>query len=119
MYPREYLYFGCHNQPLAEQLIQSLHLTEHLSKPIAQLSKGYRQRLAIAKTLLSDAPLILLDEPTNGIDRLQLNDLYSLLDQLCHDRTIIISSHHIEELQLFCPRSIQLSETPSLTAPHL
>ncbi|MEN0021188.1 MAG: ABC transporter ATP-binding protein [Planctomycetota bacterium] len=71
---------------------------------IGTLSKGYRQRVALAAAILHDPRLLLLDEPTNGLDPAQLEDWRALIRQLAHDRILILSSHVMGEVDRLCAR---------------
>jgi len=73
---------------------------------IGQLSKGYRQRVALASALLHDPPVLILDEPTNGLDPTQVREARSLIGDLAQNRTVIVSSHILPEIERTCERLI-------------
>ncbi len=75
-----------------------------LTVPIGHLSKGYRQRVGIAFTLLHDPDLLILDEPTSGLDPNQIQDIRRLLKELGEDKTIILSTHILREVEVTCSR---------------
>ncbi len=73
---------------------------------IGQLSKGYRQRVALASALLHDPKVLILDEPTNGLDPTQIREARSLIGDLAQDRTVLVSSHILPEIERTCERVI-------------
>ncbi len=73
---------------------------------IAHLSKGYRQRVALADALVADPPLLILDEPTAGLDPNQIREVRSLIKGLAGDRTILLSTHILSEVEATCERAI-------------
>ena len=81
--------------------------------PISSLSGGQRQRALIAKALVSEADIILMDEPMVGVDRESRNSLLKLLDSLCHEenKTIIMISHDLSTIKMTVHRMIHLEET--------
>ena len=80
-----------------------------LPRLIRNLSKGYRQRVGIAQALLSDPKVIILDEPTVGLDPAQVTGIRRLIQQLGHKHTVILSSHILSEVQAVCSRVLILS----------
>ena len=80
-----------------------------LPRLIRSLSKGYRQRVGIAQALLSDPKVIILDEPTVGLDPAQVTGIRRLIQQLGHKHTVILSSHILSEVQAVCNRVLILS----------
>ncbi|OUN75201.1 multidrug ABC transporter ATP-binding protein [Faecalibacterium sp. An58] len=80
-----------------------------LPRLIRSLSKGYRQRVGIAQALLSDPKVIILDEPTVGLDPAQVTGIRRLIQQLGHKHTVILSSHILSEVQAVCSRVLILS----------
>ena len=108
--PEEYLRFvgrakGLKGQALEEQIRQVMEQTRIQGvsrRPISALSKGYRQRVGIAQALLGDPRVIILDEPTVGLDPLQIVEIRELIRQLGRDRTVIFSSHILSEVQAIC-----------------
>ncbi len=108
--PEEYLRFvgeakGLRGAGLAEQIqavVEQTRLREVYRKPISALSKGYKQRVGIAQALLGDPKVVILDEPTVGLDPLQIIEIRELIRQLGRDRTVILSSHILSEIQTMC-----------------
>lgn len=81
-------------------------ISEVYYRPIAELSKGYRQRVGLAQAILKKPNILLLDEPTEGLDPNQRKDIQSLLTELKQDRTVIVSSHVLSEIQKLANRII-------------
>jgi ABC-2 type transport system ATP-binding protein len=84
-------------------------LTEVLGKDIGQLSKGYRQRVGLAQALLHDPDLLILDEPTSGLDPNQIIEIRELIRDLGRDKTVILSTHILPEVQATCDRILIIS----------
>ena len=114
MYVREYLLFMARlakvirPEERVEILIQRVGLTPEAHKRIGQLSKGYRQRVGLAQALLNDPDLLVLDEPTTGLDPNQLVEIRTLVRQLGRDRMVILSTHILQEVREMCDRVIIL-----------
>ena len=132
MYVREYLRFFVelrtnsqlpisHSQ-LVEDLINRVGLTAEANKRVGQLSKGYRQRVGLAQAMIGDPELLILDEPTTGLDPNQLEDIRALIRNLANPisnsdtvasniqypngRTVILSTHILQEVKQMCSRVI-------------
>ncbi|MEM8586090.1 MAG: gliding motility-associated ABC transporter ATP-binding subunit GldA [Bacteroidota bacterium] len=112
MYVREYLKFAAQTQGLKlpkariEELIEMTGLEREAHKYIGALSKGYRQRVGLAQALLHEPPVLILDEPTSGLDPNQLAEIRSLIKQLGKDKTVVLSTHIMQEVQAVCDRVI-------------
>ena len=116
MYVREYLRFFVElrtNSQLpisysqqVEDLINRVGLTAEANKKIGQLSKGYRQRVGLAQAMIGDPELLILDEPTTGLDPNQLEDIRTLIRKMGKDRTVILSTHILQEVKQMCSRVI-------------
>ena len=91
-----------------ERLIDMVGLTPECHKHIRELSKGYRQRVGLAQALLGDPQLLILDEPTTGLDPNQLIEIRSLIRSLGKDRTVILSTHIMQEVREMCDRVVIL-----------
>lgn len=117
MYVREYLLFMAKMQQIerkerksrCEQLIQRVGLQEMAHKKIRQLSKGYRQRVGLAQALLGKPKLLIMDEPTTGLDPNQLDEIRSLIRSLGSECTVILSTHIMQEVSAVCNRVIILA----------
>lgn len=93
-----------------EKVLEDTSLQTVRKQLIETLSKGYRQRTCLAQSLLHDPPVLLLDEPTDGLDPNQKYEVRKLISQLKEDRTILVSTHILEEVEAICTRAIILSE---------
>jgi ABC-2 type transport system ATP-binding protein len=93
-----------------EKVLEETSLKTVRNQLIETLSKGYRQRTCLAQSLLHDPPVLLLDEPTDGLDPNQKHEVRKLIRQLKEDRTILVSTHILEEVEAICSRAIILSE---------
>lgn len=117
MYVREYLQFNAdvYNIPKTEveQVIIQTGLTPEAAKKIKQLSKGYRQRVGLANALLHDPQVLILDEPTAGLDPNQLVDIRALIRGLGgkgKGKTVLLSTHVMQEVEAICERVIILDK---------
>ena len=110
MYVREYLGFiaGLHQLRKArqrvEEMIEMTGLVLEQHKLIGALSKGYRQRVGLAQAMLHDPEVLILDEPTSGLDPNQLADIRKLIKQLGAKKTVIFSTHIMQEVKAICDR---------------
>lgn len=93
-----------------DNLIERVGLTPECHKHIRALSKGYRQRVGLAQALIGDPDLLILDEPTTGLDPNQLVDIRNLIRQVGKDRTVILSTHIMQEVREMCDRVVVLSQ---------
>lgn len=87
-------------------LIQETGLTKEQHKKISTLSKGYRQRLGLAQALLHDPDILILDEPISGLDPNQLVEIRALIKEMSKDKTVLFSSHIMQEVEQLCDRII-------------
>lgn len=90
------------------ELIERVGLIPERHKHIRELSKGYRQRVGLAQALLGDPRLLILDEPTTGLDPNQLVEIRSLIRELGKERTVILSTHIMQEVREMCDRVVIL-----------
>lgn len=88
------------------EAIYATGLTEHLTRPIGQLSKGFRQRVMLAQAILHQPRLLILDEPTVGLDPTQIIEIRNLIRRLAHRSTVLFSSHILSEVEAVCDRVI-------------
>ncbi|MDE0960539.1 MAG: ABC transporter ATP-binding protein [Planctomycetota bacterium] len=93
-----------------ERVLGEVDATESSRRGIGTLSQGYRQRIGLADALLGDPPVLLLDEPTRGLDPRQVALFRELIDRLRHQHTIILSSHVLGEVEQICDRVCMISE---------
>ena len=114
MYVTEYLQFMAKmtndkcQMTNVDALIDKVGLTPERHKHIRELSKGYRQRVGLAQALLGDPQLLILDAPTTGLDPNQLVEIRSLIRSLGKDRTVILSTHIMQEVREMCDRVVIL-----------
>lgn len=108
MYVKEYLQFAARIQQLPnsgkriEEVIQQTGLMPERGKKIGALSKGYRQRVGLAQAILHNPEVLILDEPTTGLDPNQLVEIRNLIAQLGKEKTVIFSTHIMQEVQQLC-----------------
>ena len=111
MYVTEYLRFMANISDLSDkvnfrQLIDRIGLQPMAHKKIRELSKGYRQRVGLAQAIMSNPRLVILDEPTTGLDPNQLDEIRNLIRDLGQDRTVILSTHIMQEVCAVCNRAV-------------
>ena len=119
MYVREYLRFFVELRlkairrlgdkekgEMVEELIERVGLTAEANKRVGQLSKGYKQRVGLAQAMIGDPELLILDEPTTGLDPNQLEDIRALIREMGKARTVILSTHILQEVKQMCSRVI-------------
>ena len=116
MYVREYLDFIADVHHLAdkkariEAVIALVGLTPESKKRLGQLSKGYRQRVGLAAALLHEPEVLILDEPTSGLDPNQIIEIREVIKRLGKDKTILFSSHILQEVEALCDRVIIINK---------
>jgi ABC-2 type transport system ATP-binding protein len=112
-YVREYLKFHADIHKIGkeriEEVINLVGLIDIKGKKISQLSKGYRQRVGLAAALLHDPEVLILDEPTTGLDPNQLKDIRDLIREIGKSKTILLSTHIMQEVEAMCDRAIIIS----------
>jgi ABC-2 type transport system ATP-binding protein len=112
MYVKEYLVFMAemnqvkHAFKRADDIIELTGLTLEKKKKIGALSKGYRQRVGIAQALIHDPKILILDEPTSGFDPNQLGVIRSLIKEIGKEKTVLLSTHIMQEVEAICERII-------------
>ena len=118
MTPRSLLTFFGHLRGLSqveldrrlETIINTCHLEAVIGKPIGKLSKGYRQRVGMAQALLHDPEVLILDEPTAGLDPNQIREVRKMVRELGRSKTILLSTHILQEVEAMCNRVIFINE---------
>lgn len=116
MYVREYLGFmasvhGIKNKNEAiEKAIDQVGLRKEASKKIGQLSKGYKQRVGLAAALIHDPEVLILDEPTTGLDPNQIIEIREVIKELGKNKTVLFSSHILQEVEAICNRIIIINK---------
>src|SRR5690606_1752975 len=118
MYVHEYLRFigslyGLRGQTLKQRvntMVEQCGLTQEQHKKIDMLSKGYRQRVGLAQALIHDPQVLILDEPTTGLDPNQLLEIRKLIKEVSKNKTVIFSTHIMQEVQALCDRVIVINK---------
>ncbi len=116
MYIREYLDFIANIHKIAnkketiEAVIKTVGLTIEANKKIGQLSKGYKQRVGLAAALIHNPEVLILDEPTSGLDPNQIVEIREVIKELGKNKTVLFSSHIMQEVQALCDRVIIINK---------
>ncbi len=116
MYVREYIDFitNIHavknKKEKIEEVIKTVGLTVEANKKIGQLSKGYKQRVGLAAALIHDPEVLILDEPTSGLDPNQIVEIRDVIKRLGENKTVLFSSHILQEVQAICDRVIIINK---------
>lgn len=116
MYVREYLQFiaNVHEINNAKEniaaVIKTVGLTQEAHKKIGQLSKGYKQRVGLAAALVHNPDVLILDEPTSGLDPNQIVEIRNVIKTLAREKTILFSSHIMQEVEALCDRVIIINK---------
>jgi len=118
MYVHEYLHFsgrfyGLNKNELKSrtaEVIEMCQLSVEQNKQIGQLSKGYRQRVGLAQALLHDPSVLILDEPTTGLDPNQIVEVRELIKSVSKGKTVLFSTHIMQEVQAVCDRAIVINK---------
>lgn len=123
LYVREYLAFNADVYKVAksriEEVIQLTGLTPESHKKIGELSKGYRQRVGLATALLHDPEVLILDEPTTGLDPNQLVEIRDLIKSIGKNKTVFLSTHIMQEVEAICDRIIIINHGKIVTDKKL
>ena len=114
MYVKEYIQFSGQIHKVAKtrvnEVISQVGLTPEAHKKISELSKGYRQRVGLAVALLHDPEVLILDEPTTGLDPNQLVEIRSLIKEIGKTKTVLFSTHIMQEVEAVCDRVIIINK---------
>ena len=97
---------GARRQARLDHVIGRLQLESVLEQTIETLSKGFRRRVGLAQAMISDPPVLILDEPTDGLDPNQKQEVRVLINEMAKDKIIVISTHILEEVEAVCTRAI-------------
>jgi ABC-2 type transport system ATP-binding protein len=112
MYVREYLEFIAKIYKVdinrVDQMISQTGLSQEKSKKIGSLSKGYQQRVGLAQALIHNPEVLILDEPTTGLDPNQLVEIRALIKEMGGEKTVLISTHIMQEVEAICDKVIIL-----------
>ncbi len=93
-----------------ELALQGAHLEASRSRILANLSKGYRQRVGLAQALLGEPPVLVLDEPSAGLDPLNVMEFRAVIRECARDRAVLVSTHMLPEARLLCDRIVVMSD---------
>lgn len=118
LYVREYLRFvgklyglnGTHLNERIDKIVALTNLTREQNKRIGELSKGFRQRVGLAQALIHDPEVLVLDEPTTGLDPNQIAEVRKLIKDISATKTVILSTHIMQEVKAICDRVIIIHE---------
>jgi len=118
MTPRQFLGFiadmrglsGTRRTQRIDDVIERLHLNGVLEQPIETLSKGFKRRVGLAQAIVHDPAVLILDEPTDGLDPNQKHEVRSLINAMAKDKTIVVSTHILEEVHAVCTRAIIIAQ---------
>ncbi|CAA0146721.1 gliding motility-associated ABC transporter ATP-binding subunit GldA [Tenacibaculum maritimum] len=123
LYVREYLQFQAdvykiHKNEI-EKVLEKVGLKSQAHKKIQELSKGYRQRVGLAAAILHNPDVLILDEPTTGLDPNQLVEIRALIKTLGADKTVLLSTHIMQEVEAICNRVIIINKGEVVIDKHL
>ena len=114
MYVKEYLQFVANIHQISsekvEEIIDLVGITPEKTKKISQLSKGYKQRVGLAQAILHAPDLLILDEPTNGLDPNQIIEIRNVIKEIGREKTVILSTHIMQEVEALCTRVILIHQ---------
>jgi ABC-2 type transport system ATP-binding protein len=114
MYVKEYLTFVADIHKIKreriDEVIHLIGITPEKSKKISQLSKGFKQRVGLAQAILHEPELLILDEPTNGLDPNQIIEIRNVIKKIGEQKTVILSTHILQEIEAICSRVILIHE---------
>ena len=117
MFVKEYLQFSAEIQgiktnanQIVDEMIERVGLTIERKKKIGQLSKGYKQRVGLAQAMLHNPKVLILDEPTSGLDPNQVVEIRELIKQIGKDKTVLLSTHIMQEVESMCTRVIIINK---------
>ena len=114
MYVKEYLQFVANIHKIPEsrvdEVIELVGITPEKSKKISQLSKGYKQRVGLAQAIIHQQDLLILDEPTNGLDPNQIIEIRNVVKEIGKEKTVLLSTHIMQEVEALCSRVILIHQ---------
>ena len=114
MYVKEYLQFVADIHKIqkekVDEIIDLVGITPEKSKKISQLSKDYKQRVGLAQAILHEPDLLILDEPTNGLDPNQIIEIRNVIKEIGKEKTVILSTHIMQEVEALCSRVILIHQ---------
>ncbi len=101
---------GAGKKQAVDQAIEKLQLKSVINKPIDTLSKGFKRRVGLAQAILHDPDVLILDEPTDGLDPNQKHQVRTLIKEMASDKAIVISTHLLEEVSAVCSRAVVIAQ---------
>ena len=101
---------GARRKERLDYVIEHLQLQSVLGQSIETLSKGFRRRVGLAQAVIHDPPVMILDEPTDGLDPNQKHEVRGLINEISRDKIIVISTHILEEVDAVCTRAIIIAK---------
>ncbi len=117
MYVKEYLQFvaglyklGKETKNRIDEMIVRTGLTREMKKKIGALSKGYKQRVGLAQALIHDPKVLILDEPTTGLDPNQIVEIRNLISEVGKEKTVMLSTHIMQEVEAICDKTIIINK---------
>jgi ABC-2 type transport system ATP-binding protein len=118
MTPRQFLHFiadvrglaGGERQARLDEVVESGKLAAVMDQPIETLSKGFKRRVGLAQAILHDPPVLILDEPTDGLDPVQKHEVRGLIRRMAKQKAIVISTHILEEVEAVCSRALIIAK---------
>jgi ABC-2 type transport system ATP-binding protein len=118
MTPRAFLSFvaglrglrGSERRQLLDRVFEDVAIADVLDQPIETLSKGYKRRVGLAQAIVHEPPVLILDEPTDGLDPNQKHHVRQLIRQMAPDKAIIVSTHILEEVEQVCTRAVIIAQ---------
>jgi len=101
---------GKEKQMAVDSAAERAQIRHVMYQPIETLSKGYKRRVGLSQAILHNPPVLILDEPTDGLDPNQKHEVRTLINDMAHDKAIIISTHILEEVHALCHRNVLIAE---------
>lgn len=92
------------------EMVETCGLAEVVGRPVGELSRGYRQRVGLAQAMIHHPPILILDEPTSGLDPNQIAEIRGLIKRIGEERTVILSTHIMQEVEATCSRALIIDE---------
>jgi len=107
--------YGSQREPAIRRVVKRCAIESVYHQTIETLSKGYRRRVGLAQALIHDPAVLILDEPTDGLDPNQKHEVRQLINQMAQDKCMVISTHVLEEVEAVCTRTIIIAQGRILT----
>jgi ABC-2 type transport system ATP-binding protein len=103
-------FFGAEKRRRVDTVVENVNIKDILNQPIDTLSKGFRRRVGLAQSLIHDPEILIMDEPTDGLDPNQKHQVRTLIREMSKDKAIIISTHILEEVEAVCTRAVIIAQ---------